>query len=220
MKYVPENTSIPVPKVYCSFVRKNRAYIVMERIQGEEVPTAWQKLNEQSRQNVFEQLKQMTDELRSLKPPMGGGVSSCVGGSLRDSRIPRSRPRFGPFGSVNEFHLWLRDYLQPAEHSTWGDDQDWEEIKKMVIKQDESWPGPVFTHGDLNPSNVLIRNGRVVGIIDWEFSGWYPHYWEYTSAWLGNLTRTGWRDRVCEALHPFPAELEMEKVRHRWWGDF
>jgi hypothetical protein len=31
-KFVAENTFIPVPKIYCSFVYKNRAYIVMERI--------------------------------------------------------------------------------------------------------------------------------------------------------------------------------------------
>ncbi|KAL4810737.1 kinase-like domain-containing protein [Aspergillus unguis] len=220
MKFVSENTSLPVPRVYCSFVRKNRAYIVMERIRGEEVPSAWGNLNEQSRQKVFDELKSMMNELRSLKTPKGNGVSSCAGGSLRDSRIPMSRPRFGPFGSVNEFHLWLRNYLNPAEHSTWGEEGEWEEIKQMAAKQDKPWPEPVFTHGDLNPSNVLLHNGRVVGIIDWEFSGWYPHYWEYTSAWLGNVTRTEWRDRLCETLDQFPAELEMEKIRHRWWGDF
>ncbi|RDW93566.1 uncharacterized protein DSM5745_00888 [Aspergillus mulundensis] len=219
MKFVSEHTSIPVPKVYCSFVRKNRAYIVMERMRGDEAPNAWAKLTEESRQQLLIDLQRMIKELRSLKPK-GNGVSSCVGGSLRDSRIPRSRPRFGPFKSVNEFHLWLRDYLQPAEHSTWGDEQDWEEIKEMALKQDGLWPLPVFTHGDLNPSNVLVRDGKIISIIDWEFSGWYPHYWEYTSVWLGNTTRTEWRDRVCEVLDQFPAELGMEKVRHRWWGDF
>lgn len=35
MKFISENTSIPVPKVHCSFVHKGRAYILMERIQGE-----------------------------------------------------------------------------------------------------------------------------------------------------------------------------------------
>ncbi|KAL4950479.1 kinase-like domain-containing protein [Aspergillus filifer] len=220
MKFVSDNTSIPVPKVYCSFVRKNRAYIVMERIKGEDIPDVWDKMTEDSRQKLLSELQDMVRDLRSLKPSKGHGVSNCFGGSLRDSRIPKSRPRFGPFGSVNEFHLWLRDYLQPEEHSTWGDEQEWEEIKRMAAKQDETYPPPVFTHGDLNPSNVLVRNGKVAGIIDWEFSGWYPHYWEYTTTWLGNATRTEWRDRLCEVLDQFPAEFEMEKVRHRWWGDF
>jgi hypothetical protein len=71
MKSVAENTSIPMPKVYCSFVRKNRAYIVMERIQGDELPTAWQTLSEESRQKVFDQLKHILRDLRSVKPPSG-----------------------------------------------------------------------------------------------------------------------------------------------------
>jgi thiamine kinase-like enzyme len=89
----------------------------------------------------------------------------------------------------------------------------------MAAKQDGPWPTPVFTHGDLNPFNILVCRDKVVGIIDWEFSGWYPHYWEYTSAWYGNLTRTAWRDLVDQFLIGYPMELEMEITRQKWWGE-
>lgn len=69
MKYIAENTSIPAPKVYCSFVYKNRAFILMERIKGEPITMALQKLSEAARSNMFAQLKRMIDELRALKPP-------------------------------------------------------------------------------------------------------------------------------------------------------
>ncbi|KAL3418444.1 hypothetical protein PVAG01_10160 [Phlyctema vagabunda] len=220
LKFVAENTSIPVPKVYCSFVHKNRAYIVMERIRGVEAPKALGKLSEDSREKVFRQLKRMFQELRALKPPDGTGVESCVGRSLRDSRIPRSLPRLGPFKTIQEFHFWLREFLNPLEIQDREDDQDWRDIKDMVTKQDRPWPPPVFTHGDLNPFNILIRGEDVVGIIDWEFSGWYPNYWEYTSAWCGNLTRTEWRDQLDKFLDPFPIELEMEITRQKWWGEW
>lgn len=48
----------------------------------------------------------------------------------------------------------------------------------MAEKQDGPWPLPVFTHADLNPFNILLRGDKVVGIIDWEFAGWYLHYWD------------------------------------------
>ncbi|KAL5337677.1 kinase-like domain-containing protein [Aspergillus crustosus] len=220
LQFISENTAIPVPKVYCSFVRKNRAYIVMERIKGKEIPSVWKDLDEQSRHNVFSSLKGMMQELRALKPAEGTGVQSCVGGSLRDSRIPKSRPRFGPLQSINEFHLWLRDGLQPTEHQPWGDEQEWEEIKQMGATQDGPWPPPVFTHGDLNPFNIFIRGDKIAGIIDWEFAGWYPNYWEYTSAWLGNRLSTEWQSDLCRFLDVYPSELDMEKTRHKWWGDF
>ncbi|OAL48375.1 hypothetical protein IQ07DRAFT_100072 [Pyrenochaeta sp. DS3sAY3a] len=78
MRYLAENTAIPVPKVYCSFLHKNRAYIVMERFQGEELPRAWKSLSEESLENVFRQLRVIFQELRSLKPPPGTGVESCT----------------------------------------------------------------------------------------------------------------------------------------------
>jgi hypothetical protein len=42
MRFAAENTSIPVPKVYCSFVHNGRTYIVMERIQGEISAHVWE----------------------------------------------------------------------------------------------------------------------------------------------------------------------------------
>lgn len=43
----------------------------------------------------------------------------------------------------------------------------------------------VFTHNDLCPPNILLSHGpnpRVVAVIDWAQSGWYPSYWEYCKA--------------------------------------
>ena len=87
-------------------------------------------------------------------------------------------------------------------------------------QQDGPWPPPRFTHGDLNPFNILVRKGKVVGIIDWEFSGWYPYYWEYTSAWFGNVTRTEWQGMLIKFLDPPPPqEFKLEEVRNKWWGE-
>jgi thiamine kinase-like enzyme len=71
----------------------------------------------------------------------------------------------------------------------------------------------------LNPANILVRGQEVVALIDWEFSGWYPHYWEYTSAWYGNRIRTAWQDDLSQFLEPHSAELVMEITRQKWWGD-
>ena len=59
------------------------------------------------------------------------------------------------------------------------------------------------------PSFVTIE--EVVGIIDWEFAGWYSHCWEYTSAWFGNLVRTGWQDCLSRFFETFPAEVRWRK---------
>lgn len=219
MKYSAEKTTIPVPKVHCSFLHKNRAYIVMERLQGEELPKAWTSLAQESIEDIFAQLRKVFQELRALTPP-NTGVESCVKGSLYDSRLPRGNPRFGPFRTIQEFHIWLGQDLKPEDLKDREHDQDWYDLQDMMRKQNGSWPPPVFTHGDLNPFNILVRGGKVVGIIDWEFSGWYPHYWEYTSAWFGNVTRTEWQGMLDKFLdRPSAEEFKMEEIRNKWWGD-
>lgn len=90
----------------------------------------------------------------------------------------------------------------------------------MINRQDGPWPPTVLTHGDLNPCNIMVRGDTVVGIIDWECSGWYPNYWEYTNAWLGNQTRMAWQGVVDKFLDAYPEELEMERTRQKWWGEY
>jgi aminoglycoside phosphotransferase len=220
MKFVSENTSIPVPKVYCSFVHKGCTYILMERMKGEWIGSVLQTLGDDGRQKVFAQLKRMMNELRSLTPPSDTGVQSCTGGSLWDSRIARSTTRFGPFSTIQDFHFWLRSGFRydDHKHKERMKGQEGQEMADMEVMQDGPWPAPVFTHADLNYSNILVHGQEVVGIIDWEFSGWYPHYWEYTSAWYGGILYTEWQDALAQFLETHPAELAMEITRQKWWG--
>ncbi|KAI0117709.1 kinase-like protein [Nemania sp. FL0031] len=191
MAFVADKTSVPVPRVYCSCVYRNWAFITMER-----------SLSDTDREHVFQQLRDMIGQLRALPPPSDTRIESCVNGSLRDSRIPRSRPRFGPFKTVQDFHFWLREYLRPEEHPERNNDQDWMEFKGMVAKQDGPWPPPVFTHGDLNPFDIFLRGSRV-----------------YTLAWYGNLTRRAWQTAIDRFLDVYSEELKMEIIRQKWWGE-
>lgn len=192
----------------------------MERVQGKNLADAWQSLSKESRQKIYLQLKAMIQELRALEPPPNIGVGSCIGGSLYDSRLPHGTPRFGPFTTIQQFHHWLRHNLEATQIGAHVNEKDTRDIKAVIIKQDGPWPAPVFTHCDLNPSNILVRGDQIVGIVDWEFSSWYPHYWGYTSAWLGNITRGKWQGVLLSLLDPYPEELEMEITRSRWWGEW
>ena len=66
----------------------------------------------------------------------------------------------------------------------------------------------VFCHGDLVPRNIFVEGSTITGIIDWEFAGWYPDYWEYCRMRLsGNSLSpsTRWSnhwDYVMHALFP------------------
>ncbi|KAJ5165906.1 hypothetical protein N7492_006202 [Penicillium capsulatum] len=192
----------------------------MERVRGEELPKVWMSMSEETVARVFSQLRKIFQELRALKPPPGTGVESCVGDSLYDSRLTRPKLGFGPFKTMQEFHSLLRQDSKPEDLIDLQKDQDWYDLQDMMSKQDGPWPPPCFAHGDINPFNIIVHEGNVAGIIDWEFSGWYPDYWEYTSAWFGNITRTEWQGVLDRFLdRPHPEVFKMEEIRNKWWGE-
>ncbi|ATY60600.1 serine threonine kinase [Cordyceps militaris] len=215
MAFIAARTKIPVPRVHCSFTRRNVTYIVMERMRGKTLADAWPSLSDADVERILLQLRGMLGELRAVPAP-GIAIQSCIGGSLRDSRIPRpEEPRFGPFSSAHAFHEWLREGLGPEEKPRYVDDEEWIDIKYMIAMQNRKCEGPVFTHGDLNPFNIIVRKGNIEAIIDWEFSGWLPPYWEYTSVWLGNKTRGAWQQMAAKFIDPWPNELRMETIRQK-----
>ena len=58
----------------------------------------------------------------------------------------------------------------------------------------------VFTHGDLAPRNILVQGGKVVAIVDWEESGWYPEHWELVKAMWCTLKDPAWLGAVRDII--------------------
>lgn len=69
-----------------------------------------------------------------------------------------------------------------------------------------------FTHGDLAPRNIVVRNGRVAAIIDWGYAGWYPEYWEFTKGHYVFFPREDWSEHFCQAVPQYSVELIAEQA--------
>lgn len=211
MRFIAQNTSIPVPKVLCAFKHENITYIVMERIKGDMLGKNWVHRSEESKAKLLTQLKNMILEMRKLQAPEGIGVASVTGGSLYDCRLPGPSLRFGPFASIQGFHRHLRQGLDPGPGFE-------PEVQDLMRQHERTWP-IVFTHGDLSSLNVLVRGDEIVGIIDWETAGWFPSYWEYTTACQINPQNSFWIDEIDKFLTPMPDELAMDRLRLKYFGD-
>ncbi|KAI1071376.1 hypothetical protein LB507_011686 [Fusarium sp. FIESC RH6] len=214
MLFVAQNTSVPVPKVYCSFKHKGRVYILMERIVGQDLSQGWTERSEESKAQILTQLRRMTAELRGIAPPSGIGVANVDRGPIFDQRLP-DRSLWGPFATIQEFHRELRRGLELRD-----DEEALPGLRKLIEFHNGSWEKPVFTHGDLSSLNIMALGDKVTGIVDWESAGWMPPYWEYTSAWHVNPRNAFWRDAVDDFLLPLPEALEMEKIRRQYFGEF
>lgn len=215
MQFIANHTSIPVAKVYCAFEHKGCKYILMERIQGRILRDDWLGRSEESKAKILTQLKDMVSQMRSIPSPSGGQerVSNVVGGPLFDGRLPGGSYH-GPFDTVQEFHRHLREGYE-------GDVGDPPDVKRLLEWHDRPREMPVvFTHGDLSSLNIMAQGDQVTGIIDWETAGWWPDYWEYTSAWHVNPYNEFWRDEVDRFLEPMGEELDMERLRRKFTGDF
>ncbi|KAL3480369.1 kinase-like domain-containing protein [Aspergillus californicus] len=108
----------------------------------------------------------------------------------------------------------MRKLPPPSEHLRHGMEFDSRldnGVQELIKQHGGDWP-MVFTHGDLSSLNVLVRGDTIVGIIDWETSGWYPSYWEYTTACQSFLV-----EEIDKFLHPMPEELSMDRARQRYF---
>lgn len=173
LNYLATHTDIPIPKALRDWVDRDGRYFVMtERIGGQTLEEAWPSLSEPQRINVADQVVQVRKQLRSVTSTSIQSVdnSPCYPGLLFFDPKPR-----GPFHSDKE--LWDALALKLGHLPP----QVLENLKQRLPKCKPY----VLSHCDLNLGNIMVQDGKVVGILDWEYAAFLPIWYEYVSASLG-----------------------------------
>lgn len=136
-------------------------------------------------------------------------MGSTALGSGYDHRLGGNR--FGPFETITDFHEFIRRETPLGS---------WDESVSRVYGRPDFYTTK-YTHGDLCPNNILISNGKITAIINWEFAGWFPEYWEYTKM------HYGWRpyrkelyEALDQTLTAYPEELTAENAIWRVFDTF
>lgn len=208
LQLVRRHTNIPVPSALDLASDSENSYLLTTTVCG--VPLGWciDTLSHDEVTTLIGDLQKSLSELRAIPKEVSPeyAITNVLGKACYDGRLITGSDYdeargdfFGPFVNEDEFNDNLRcGALPDVTHS--------------------SGHRIVFTHGDLNMRNIMMHNGRLSGIIDWETSGWYPDYWDYTKAhFITKLHRRWLRivDAVFEQLGNFEAELAVE--RQLWW---
>ncbi|KAJ3970572.1 kinase-like domain-containing protein [Lentinula raphanica] len=166
MAFVRAHTSIPVPRPYEILLDSDgRHYLVMEYIDSSELTWVWSSLSEDQQQDIIDQIGKWWSELRQIPSP-GTAICALDGGPTLDNNAR-------DFGPCPSFEFFAAYYGYPVLRGKC--DSSTEAVLEELLAKEHHI---VFTHCDLAPRNILVKDGRIVAIIDWECAGWFPEYWE------------------------------------------
>jgi len=88
-----------------------------------------------------------------------------------------------------------------------------ENLRKRLLKYEPY----VLTHCDLNLGNIMVQDGKDVGILEWEYAAFFPIWYEYVSASFGFTDMdVEWKKLLRERLD---AQDEGHESAKRLWTD-
>lgn len=197
---VAESAGLPVPHVHSAETTSDgKNHISMDYIKGQVLSDIWAGLSGEEKKAISSQLRDILVIMRSIPAPEAH-IGGCAGEKVRDTRIYSTHTAPSCNGE-KEFNDYLLASLFPQIPSP---------IYAAFSRRLRTNHRIVFTHADLSPRNIIVRDAKVVGIIDWEDAGWYPEYWEYVKFFQRSTTEDGdWR---CHADDIFPCGYPDELV--------
>ncbi|RTE75382.1 hypothetical protein BHE90_010155 [Fusarium euwallaceae] len=166
--FIRSRTTIPVPKILNAYEKDGCQYVVMEFLEGEKLESAWPKLSVEDRESICSELHEYLGQMRNIPAPKAL-IGSVSGGPAVDRRSLGAL-KGGPFACEEEFNKWQ---LEQLRDNTPLLNQD------MYAAMHRTDHKIVFSHGDLGFHNIMIRDGHITAILDWEYAGWYPEHWDF-----------------------------------------
>ncbi|EER37413.1 conserved hypothetical protein [Histoplasma capsulatum var. duboisii H88] len=175
IRFLAERTSIPIPKVVEEWQEVDGTYFLLtKRIQGQPLSEIWRAMSAADKERVA---KQTADYLMQLRELHSNRMESIGGQPLYSAFLfPNGYGiGHGPLSSDDE--LWAEMSLALSKVP--------EEIRLELRRRMPSAAPYTFTHADLTNVNIIVDNGNLAGILDWESSGYFPVWWEFTCAGIG-----------------------------------
>lgn len=205
LRLVARHTSVPAPRIVDTGVYGNKKYLVMSRLPGQMLGDVLHLMSYAERDRFADKLGERVAQIRQIPNSTPYLLCDTLGGPLSDHRIPNTFG--GPFNTEEDFNDHLTSHMDCTAAVFFGGENP---------PQNHSI---YFTHSDFDRTNLLVDQGQLSGIIDWESAGYKPEYWEYTKAvWtsLGDPILQAIFHRAFEQLGNYEAELAAERKLWRY----
>ncbi|PIG80596.1 hypothetical protein AARAC_012067 [Aspergillus arachidicola] len=217
MKFLAANSRVPVPKVHAAFrdPSTDKTYIIMQYVHGDTLQKLLPSLKKSEKATICNLIKDTMAELRSIPPPDYLGMLNhqpyLDGVFWTEGLDPRIS---GPFHSQEEMNLAIIEKLRQTESDQYI------RLLRNMVNQTLKNHRTVFTHGDLQPKNILVERLGAhdecpefkITLLDWESAGWYPEFWDFCNATIACRFKPEWLELVPDILDQYPVEFLMMQV--------
>ncbi|MFH1946934.1 MAG: phosphotransferase [Candidatus Magasanikbacteria bacterium] len=148
-----------IPKILFAGKIDGLDFMVENRLPGETLNTSWKILDQKSKLNIA---KQIVSFIRFLRNETGDNVYSIKNGkkynSFQDCILDGIAEKISKLKKNKQLNKVLKDLITIIED---------EKNKKVFIDNKIT-----LVHGDLINHNLLIRDKKLTGVLDWELAMW------------------------------------------------
>ena len=163
--------NLPVARFIDSIAVGGQTFTLMTRIPGE-LFDKFEAMTDAQLDIVVQDVFAVLYSLWTLRKPTqdAGKVMVSASGHGLPSPTQLFDDLEGPYDSILDCYVHMSSHLVDSK----------EELKQQypaafqALKADAI----VFVHADLRSHNILVKDSRLSGIIDWENSGWLPRHWQ------------------------------------------
>lgn len=157
---------LPIPTLFDSFCLDGASYALMSRLPGKDLALveSLNPLTDEDMKPISRDMLNIIDELWRIPQPaeLGGQVMVSASGHGLPHPVAFHQSLGGPYPSIMDCYktMVMNMSALPPGHF------------KPIMADTISW-----IPWDLTMRNVLMHNGRISGIVDWEDAGWLPRHW-------------------------------------------
>ncbi|GKZ18928.1 hypothetical protein AbraIFM66951_001886 [Aspergillus brasiliensis] len=199
---------IPAPRAVRDWVDQSGSYFLLQtRLDGKTLNSAWPSLSADQKATIADQVAAVCKQLHAITSP---SIQSIDGGACPLYSVFDYANLQGPFHSDSQFRDAVSRGLALPQKE-----------KDDLMKRFPVCTPYVLTHGDLNTGNIMVKDGQLVGIIDWESAAYCPVWYEYlVNTWDCTTGEDGeWRELLRQRLgrHEDVKTFWMDVRKSQWY---
>jgi hypothetical protein len=183
---------IPIPDKVIRFTDDTDPinFTLMSRIDGYPLSFVITDLSYAQISKLQDQMLEILKEMRSYTSkyiqkvdgsPADDFISSvcCPKGPPKCFKMGRTTEEWLEMLPMNEMRIKMKKEYPEDMYSEETRAELLAQLDASIQEAKDTFPhgGPyVLTHGDLSLQNILVKDDRIVGLVDWEMSGYYPQW--------------------------------------------